>query len=551
MMEERLQTRFGGMAHTLHRWRRFRALAICWIVAGALAVGLLVLQGFTGQEAHPYLWLVPPLFGIVLAGLVLLRRQKPADEVREFVRELERREPEVRHLLAAAAEQKPVEDSGAFSFLQLRVIDEVLAHPRQVEWRRHLQQRLAFAQGLQWCALLVLVALVVMLRPGSTPRGAVLQFQKGDEIAVTPGDTQLERGTALVVSARFGGAPPGEATLVLDLGTNKESLVSMARRLADPIFGASIPEVTEAGTYHIEYRGKKTRDYKISIFEFPSLSHADAELHYPAYTGLTNRTIKDTLRISAVQNSHLLYTLHLNKPVASARWIGKEQTITLTTSKEPEALLPDYLLTNSARYALELVDAEGRTNKYPTDFILQALTNHPAVVKLVFPHGDQRVSRLEEVQLQAEASDDFGLLKYGVGFGVAGQDPQLIELGQAAPANAKKQFGYLIPMEKLGVDVDQVVGYFAWADDYDADGQSRRTYSDIYFADIRPFEEVFRADQSGGDQGEQGGGQGQGQGQGQGGGNQRVRLADLQKQIVVATWNLQREKGATGSAQHP
>ena len=52
-------------------------------------------------------------------------------------------------------------------------------------------------------------------------------------------------------------------------------------------------------------------------------------------------------------------------------------------------------------------------------------------------------------------------------------------------------------MEKLGVDVDQVVSYFAWADDYGPDGQVRRTFSDMFFAEVRPFEEIFRADQSG------------------------------------------------------
>ena len=188
-----------------------------------------------------------------------------------------------------------------------------------------------------------------------------------------------------------------------------------------------------------------------------------------------------------------------------------------------------------------MTDAEGRTNKFPTDFVLQALTNQRPEVKLVFPRGDPRVSRLEELQLQAEASDDFGLLKYGVGFGVAGQEPQFIELGQSAPAQAKRQFDYLISLEKLGVDVDQAVTYFAWADDYGPDGQARRTFSDIFFADVRPFEEVFRPDQSGsGESGDQSGGQG-------GGGNERVRLADLQKQIVVATWNLQRKKPAPGA----
>jgi hypothetical protein len=89
-------------------------------------------------------------------------------------------------------------------------------------------------------------------------------------------------------------------------------------------------------------------------------------------------------------------------------------------------------------------------------------------------------------------------------------------------------------MEKLGVDVDQVVAYFAWADDYGPDGEVRRTFSDMFFAEVRPFDEIFRADQSGESES---GGQNQNQG-----GNQATKLAELQKEIVVATWKLQRDK---------
>ena len=42
------------------------------------------------------------------------------------------------------------------------------------------------------------------------------------------------------------------------------------------------------------------------------------------------------------------------------------------------ALLNDFTLTNSARYSLELVDADGRTNKIPSDFSIQVLTNRRA-----------------------------------------------------------------------------------------------------------------------------------------------------------------------------
>jgi len=196
-------------------------------------------------------------------------------------------------------------------------------------------------------------------------------------------------------------------------------------------------------------------------------------------------------------------------------------------------------LANSAHYSLELIDAEGRTNKIASDFNIRVLTNRTPELKIAFPRGDQRVSRLEELQLQAETSDDFGVLKYGIGFGIAGQDPQFVELGEGAHANEKRSFTNMISMEKLGVDVDQVVSYFAWADDYGPDGQVRRTFSDMFFAEVRPFDEIFRADQSG----EAEGGQQRQQG-GQQGGNQNTRLAELQKEIVIATWKLERDRVA-------
>jgi hypothetical protein len=93
----------------------------------------------------------------------------------------------------------------------------------------------------------------------------------------------------------------------------------------------------------------------------------------------------------------------------------------------------------------------------------------------------------------------------------------------------------LIALENLKVEPDELISYFVWADDRGPDGTTRRSYSDMFFAEVRPFEEIFRQDQSGD-------AQNQNQNNNRGQGNQTVRLAELQKQIVIATWKLQREK---------
>jgi len=544
MMESRLSQELGALEKLLREARFCRELALGWLAGTALGILFLVVQSLTAWNS-PLLCVVPLLGGLLAASVAWWRhRQRPADD-RAVVAALEREYPELRHLLAAAAEQKPDPATGEFGYLQLRVIDEALRHPRRELWRLGLDKKLADAKAINFAALAGMLVVLLALGYGARRARPVLGAWTLREISVSPGDTEVERGTSLVVAARFGGTPPAEATLVLTGASGQRKRIPMERRLADPVFGASLEEVAEEGHYHIEYGGEKSPDFKISVFEYPSLARADALLRYPEYTGQTNQTILDTRRISAVEGTRLTYTLQFNKPVVRARWVAKERAIPfLVKNNEAGGLLADFPLTNSARYALALEDSAGRTNKFPIEFVLQVLTNRRPELKLVFPRGDPRVSRLEELQLEGQAWDDFGLLKYGVGFGLAGEDPKLVELGQAAPGGEKRQLKYLIPLENLKLGDDQVLAYFVWADDYGPDGKSRRTFSDIFFAEVRPFAETFRADQSGAD-----GQQSQEQNQEQD--EDGAKLAEMQKEIVIATWKLQQEKSMSATARAP
>jgi hypothetical protein len=66
----------------------------------------------------------------------------------------------------------------------------------------------------------------------------------------------------------------------------------------------------------------------------------------------------------------------------------------------------------------------------------------------------------------------------------------------------------------------------------------------MFFAEVRPFEEAFRAGQSGSS-----GGSGEGEGQQEG--NAANELAEMQKEIVIATWKLRQEKPPPISTRSP
>jgi len=75
------------------------------------------------------------------------------------------------------------------------------------------------------------------------------------------------------------------------------------------------------------------------------------------------------------------------------------------------------------------------------------------------------------------------------------------------------------------------------------DGSLRRTASDIYFAEIRPFDEVFIENQAFQDQRSQ---QQQDQ-DGQQQGRQTEELIQMQKQIIIATWNIKQQTDLSGN----
>ncbi len=536
----RLRSLLGPLARRNQLLRLSLALTACWALIGLAGLGFMALENALSLAS----WLELPglgLLSVVLSVFVTLRFARQQPDWRALARKIEAQHPDLDGRLLTAVQQ-PVrsEESG---YLQRRVLDEAVAHHERTDWGAMLpRSRLIMAFVAQTCALLFAVVVLWALRvPGNHHQ--LLTSRSGQGLTVTPGDVELERGSSLVVLAEFKGRPPAKVELVIGQGVESAPRVTLSRSLADPLFGGTIPEVASNFVYHLEFAGKRTRDFKVEVFEYPRLERADAEVTFPDYTGQHTKRIENTRRLSAVEGSRIDFTLLLNKQVRLARFVPKD-TAQASVSLAPEtnapvATLRAFLLEQSRKYELQLVDLEGRTNKVPTQFVLEALKNRPPELKVAMPRGDTRPSALEEMTFEGTVWDDFGVLAYGLAYGVPGKEVKMLELGQNVPAKEKHDFHHLLKLEDLGVQPDDLVSWFVWADDIGPDGKRRRTTGDLFFAEVRPFEEVFRQGQS------MSGGQEQQQGQAGGQEGAAARLGALQKQVINATWNLFRQTGAT------
>jgi len=546
MIEQALRKR---LQPTVNRRRRLYLalwLSACWFVALVVGIGLIGaywLWGWTSSAAN---WALC-ISTVLVTLLILYQSLRLRVDYKAVARDIEHKHPDLKALLLTAIEQKPDKPGGSFNYLQERVIGEAVRHAVRYDWLRSVSSTKLVLAQIAWILTLTLLmgtmSQLLLPRPFLLRTGGNVLAQRGYQVTVTPGDTDVESGTPVVVLARFEGRVPQEATLVFEAPDEEPQEITLTKNLEDPVFGGIIQQVDRNLLYRIEYADRSTRDFHVNVYQHPTLTRADAKIVYPDYTKLPEKIIQDTRRVSAIEGSQITLTFTLNKAVASAQLVSKEDpSLDLTVDSEhPNVYTTAVTATENRRYELHLVDAQGLKNEIPQRFTIDVHKNLPPEIKPVFPNRDVLASPLEELSLEAEVSDDYGITHYGVSYTLAGVQDSDITVGPLADSTQKQTFQHLLALEDLGAQPDQLMTYYFWADDIGPDGKNRRTSSDMYFTEVRHFEEIFRESESSQNQNQQNQNR-QGQQQGQRGG----QLAQLQKQIISATWNIKRKADQAG-----
>jgi hypothetical protein len=583
MADHRLTRRVGDVLDRLQKVCRLKAQARIWLMAGGvfgLMAGALWLSHRGGSipavEAEstdgasetpaPVITLpgIPPSALLALGGGVLiigswLARRRTVS-LHDAAVAIESRWPELDSRLVTAMDQRPEAEEGGFRYLQQEVIQEALLHAHRHDWAEAVPSQKILSARLQQlaCGLLFGTALVAAYfanRAVVTRMQALAGVPTGPDAAtyrvlVDPGDVSLERGTSLLVLARFGTEVPRAVTLHAHGVDGSQHRIPLDKSLDDPVFGGRIAEVHADLAYHVEYDGHTSPEYRVTTFEFPTLLKADATIVHPEYTGLGERTIEDVRRVSLVAGSQLTLTCELNKPVDTAILRGANGTTRelqpvrpARDGSQPDISAAVYACTwtpaGKQTWHLELTDEADRRNKQPIEFTIDVIPNLPPELKVAFPGKDIRVSPIEELSLEATARDDFGLREFGIVYQLPEREEQTLKLGEGGAADADVALAHQLALEEWKAEPNELVAYYFYADDHGPDGAPRRAFSDLYFAEVRHFDEEYRQAMS----------SSAGGAPPPGSGGPSVRLLKLQRDIVHAVWNvLRRETAAELSA---
>ena len=566
-----LERKLTVVAGRLVRLRRLRCLTRLWLWALLPVIALILLLPSQLAGFRTEILLLP---FVALAGTLVSSGLAKIPSLTDVARVIEQREHDLDDAVITAAELLQSRRRTAGVLEQMAVDDA-----ERMVAQRDLSQLVPGRQLLSWTVLSLLsFSLLIsgamaaghygrdLLQTKGVQNSADSQTELGSaaerNVVVEPGDTTLEQGSALTVVARFSAAIPVQVVLEYESAAGAElRQMEMLETVDAGVFAARMEQIAGDGSYRVRFlhrdspQEQSSERYQVQTYIRPALLQIDARLQPPEWSGLPTETIEDVVRVSVTEGTVIGFRMRLNKAVAVAELRPAEgPAIQLfPLAEDPATVAVELTMRESARWTIYLRDADGREPINEDRLSVTVLRNQAAVVKPVFPTTDTNVSALQEFLVEGSASDDFGLLDFGIEYSLSGGDLQEVSLRELPDETATAEpttgaaIRYEIDLESLGAAPDDLLTWSFWAVDRDAEGVVRRSTSDLMFAEVRRFEEIFReAQQPGGQQGQQGGQQGGEQGGQQGGAAEN--LLRLQKEITTATWNVARSAAERKSA---
>ena len=557
-----LEARIAEVREALRRARLMRHLAAVFAF-GILVRGTFLLATLNGFHISRRLDRWSMLTLIVLGFIAWLKGRRNIWSDHDIARIIEHKHPSLDALLLTAIEHESEADEPT-GFLHERLIDRALAHAATQNWPVTVAHK-PYTRALvtAWLAVIAFLVTDVALRLQSPHRKAEIAKSQTEEAAkptefkatLTPGDTELERGTHLIIEARFNGPVPADATLVVSEADGKVlERLPMRLTVDEQVYGGMINKVERDTKYHVEFADQKSQTHTITVFDFPALVRSDVIVTPPEYTKLPAKETKNTQKVTALEGSKIAWKIKVNKPLiqpgdagaparkdvspfaphlTAAELFGEDKTVIVLSPSTADATVLEGSLTaeKTQKYRLHLVDEAERGNKNPPWFTVTVQSNQLAKIEVVFPKRDLQVSSIQELPVEAKVSDDLGVTKSGAVFSINGNSKEIIFKHPVTAPLKKQDVRAELALEKEHAEPRQLVSYYLWAEDTGPKGEVRRNMSDMFFADVRHFEDIFREMEAPPSE------PGQPKAQSD-------KLVELVKQIVNATWKIIRDTNA-------
>ena len=443
---------------------------------------------------------------------------------RRAAREAERQFPKFEERLLTFSERSA--QSPQDPFLELLAADalEVArdSQPEQVAPRNHVLSFVSAAAA----SVLVLVWLGTYgpgfmgygtsLLWGAIPKDEVKPFY---EIVVKPGDKTVRRKADMMVTARLVGFQSERVRLLAKFtSSSKWDEVVMRPETGGTGYEFLFASVPEALEYYVEAGSVRSKHYKLNVIDLPGVKRLRVTYHYPAWTGLPDKTEDPGGDLRAVEGTQADVVVDTDRPLPNGALVLDDGTqVELRDGKARVPIQKDGLYHVAAK-------EQGEAVRLSEDYFIEAQKDAPPNVRIIRPGRDAKVNPLEEVTVAVEADDDFGLKAVELHYSVNGGPEKTVALADAKGRKTAEGSTQL-NLEDFKLSPGDVVSMYASARD------ARSTaHTDMFFVLAEPFERAYT-------QSQQMGGAG-------GSGGDESSISARQREIIVATWNQVKSQAA-------
>ena len=578
-------------------WRR----GLFWTGAAIVLTGLLAIV--VGESIVDWLMPLPsPVRLALLAGLVivtgyllyrhLIQPLRASLTLRDVALNVERHHPSLEDRLVSAVQFGNREPNDAIEAHMLqRLLEDTTESVKGIDFKATVDSsRTRKHVGI---ALLVLAGCVVLslLFPSEIHTSLLRVFVPWEKtepilttkLTVTPGNARILRGKSLPIHVTVTGKSADKVVLAYTARARLQSApteegtagqaINMVQNPGDKRgFAYELFNIDADMEYYVQANEATSERYTVEVFEMPQVTDIAVAYTYPDYTELKPVVQQGTGDIHAVVGTRAEIRLTTNKAIQTATFtvknhikkvdidnvdVGTTQrdvNVPITLSErlandrkmvisDGNILTTTIDVTEDGTYAVELLCIDGFNNEIPVEYEIRAVPDNAPEVVIKEPARDVKATKLEEVQIIAEAKDDYGVEKLSLMYRIGARDlqelaPEKVEIDnvdfglrkgtsqqlQSSP-NASRtteiRGTYTFYMEEFDVAPGEVISYYAQATDNNTLTGPGEASSEIYFIEVRPFNERFQEED--GEQGEPAP-------------NVILELIATQKQIIRETW---------------
>ena len=262
--------------------------------------------------------------------------------------------------------------------------------------------------------------------------------------------------------------------------------------------------------YYVTANEKTSDKFTVEVFEMPRIDEISVSYTYPEYTNLNPIVQQGSGDIQAVVGSTAEIRMTANKVIQSATFsfTNPESTETveenaeggLVSSNTSDMLIVDGNILSktidideNGKYNVTLLCIDGFNNEIPIEYTIKAMPDKVPEVVIKEPGRDVKATKLEEVKIVAEVTDDYGIsnfsLKYRIGPGELKEIPFEIATDPVVDNVSKHlQSGtHTFYLEEYDVEPGEIISYYAHAIDNNTLTGPGEASSEIYFIEIKPF----------------------------------------------------------------